>query len=156
LEWAWHLALTAYHNYAAWKNGGDDAIETIWQVTDTQCCGNLPPDEFNDSATLFVPKGEFESDAVAICREPLETRPLSLKNSDNKICAAVVNRSIADVVKQGTHKTQNGFVPGRQLIQNPVDLDAAGRLFSMIADDENKRKTTPSLEPPASFRSHLH
>ena len=106
--------------------------------------------------TFFVPKGEFESDPVAICREPLETRPLSLKNSDNEICAAVVNRSMADVVKQGTHKTQNGFVSGRQLIQNPVDLDAAGRLFSMIADDENKRKTTPSLEPPASFRSHLH
>ena len=70
---------------------------------------------------MIAPKGELEGDAVQIIREPLDTRPLSLKNADNKICAAVVNRSIAPVIKSGTHSTQNGCVPGRQLLQNVVD-----------------------------------
>ena len=112
--------------------------------------GSLAPVSLNDSATFFVPKVEFAFDADAICREPLETRPLSLKNSDNKVCAAVTNRSLIDVVKQCTHKTQNGFAPGRQLIQNPVDLDSAGRMFSMIADDENARKTPKPVPTPFS------
>ena len=117
-------------------------METIWQVTDAQCRGEVPPSAFNDSATLFIPNGEFEADAVAICREPLETRPLSLKNADNKAIAAVVNRSVSEVIKEGTHVTQNGFVPGRQLVQNPVDLDSASRSFSMIAADKNEKQTT--------------
>ena len=70
---------------------------------------------------------------MQIVREAFDNRPLSLKNADNKICASVVNRCISPVVEHGTHKTQNGFVHGRQLLQNVVDLDAYARLFSVLA-----------------------
>ena len=133
--------------YAAWKHGGEDAISTLWQITDAQCRGELPPTGFNDSATIFVPKGDFATDAVAMVRNPMDTRPLSLKNADNKVCAACVSKCIADVVTAGTHESQNGFVRGRQLIQNPVDLDSAARAFALKADDLNQSHVEKKSEP---------
>ena len=130
--------------YAAWKYGGDEATKTLWLITNAQCDGDLPPSNFNESATIFIPKGEFEADAISIAGAPLETRPLAFKNADNKICAAIVNNAIRETVTQGTHFSQNGFVPGRQLIQNPVDLDTAGRSYALIADDKNQCQISKS------------
>ena len=53
--------------YCAWQQGGEEAIETLWQVTDAQCEGELPPRELNDSASLFVPKGALEEDHSHFC-----------------------------------------------------------------------------------------
>ena len=104
--------------YAAWQESGEEGVETLWQTTDAQCEGELPPEHHNDSVTIFVPKGGLENDHVQVVREAGDNRPLSLKNSDGKIGTAAVNSTLVPVLKQGAHKSQNGFVKGRQLLQN--------------------------------------
>ena len=63
-------------------------------------------------------------------REPKETRPISLTNSDNETLASVVNFSIRSVISQGANSLQRGFIQGRIFLQNVVDLDVAGRIAS--------------------------
>ena len=117
--------------YAAWQNAGDEGVDTLWQTTDAQCAGDTPPPHYNDSVTVFVPKGELENDHIQDVREYEDNRPLTLKNSDGKIGAAAVNFATTPVIKDGAHESQNGFVKGRQLLQNVVDLDAFARIFGM-------------------------
>ena len=119
--------------YCAWQEAGEESVETLWQVVDKQRSGETPPHELNDSVTLFIPKGEPEGDHVQIIRAGGDNRPLSLKNSDNKIATAVVNDATSAVVADGAHETQNGFKKGRQLLQNVVDLDSFARIFGMFA-----------------------
>ena len=123
--------------YAAWQNAGDEGVETLWQTTEAQCAGERPPINYNDSATIFVPKGELENDHVQIVREAEDNRPLTLKNVDGKIGAAAVNSITIPLIKDGAHKSQNGFVKGRQLLQNVVDSDTLARIFGMQADSFN-------------------
>ena len=54
---------------------------------------------------------------------------------------AVINRSIIPAVGNGTHKSQRGFVPGRQLIQNAVDLDYHARMFALQAYSHNSESS---------------
>eukprot|EP00972_Heterocapsa_arctica_P065067 9604690-Heterocapsa_arctica.AAC.1 len=77
---------------------------------------------------VFVPKGEDELDEQSVSREPVDTRPLSLKNSDNKLACSVLNFKFKAPLATGACLAQRGFVPGRQLVSNVVDLDAYGRI----------------------------
>ena len=62
---------------------------------------------------------------------PLETRPLSLKQGDNKHAASTLNFCISPCVSEGAIETQRGFIHGRQLVQNPVDLDFHMRAMAL-------------------------
>lgn len=60
----------------------------------------------------FVPKGDEPGDAVEVTREEAATRPLSLKNSDSKLVAAVANRAVVALAAAIVHPAQRGFVGG--------------------------------------------
>ena len=92
--------------------------------------GLMMPVEFNSSLMVFVPKGE-EPDELSIVREPCNTRPLSLKSCDNKIICAVVNFALRTPLAAHSCPVQRGFIPGRQLVSNVVDLDVHGRIYGM-------------------------
>ena len=63
-------------------------------------------------------------------RDPSELRPLGLKNSDNKTVAGVGNRLIKGVTQLGIDGWQQGLIPGRNFLGNPVALDAIARKVS--------------------------
>ncbi len=82
--------------YAAWKACGEVGIQTLIHVDTDLRNGGIPEENFNVSSMAFLVKGESDHDAVAILRDPLSTRPLCMKNTDNKIivsanCAALSN-----------------------------------------------------------------
>ena len=91
--------------------------------------GGLPEPCFNESTTIFVPKGTQPHDPVEIIREPLQTRPHSLKNSDNKVIVSANVKSLEPQNWMLTHKSQNGFVAGRHFLNNLLDIDTAGSIF---------------------------
>jgi len=117
---------------AAWQGGGEFVIAFILQLIDAHM-GNLPtPTGINDGLFVFLPKGNVDNDSrqdkKVLYRHPTELRPLTLKVAENKIVAGVANNSINPVVCATASKLQRGFVNGRQLMQNTVDLDADSRV----------------------------
>jgi hypothetical protein len=73
--------------YAAWDAAGDAGAETLLEVNDFLASGYTMPVTYSDQLMLFVVKGEDQDDAYEVCRVAADTRPLSLKNTDNKIIA---------------------------------------------------------------------
>ncbi len=48
---------------------------------------------------------------------------------------------VTPVLAHGTHPSQNGFVKGRQLLQNVVDLDTCARIYGMLTTDKIKTQS---------------
>ena len=89
---------------------------------------------------MFLIKGEEDEDLISgPVRDAFQTRPLGLKNSDNKAITAVCTQKMREPMQASTHPSQNGFVPGRQLTRNVLDLDSAARISSMRASDHNSQ-----------------
>jgi hypothetical protein len=61
------------------------------------------------------------------------TRPLNLKNCDNKAHAAVTNRQLGGEVAKWAYTDQSGFVVGRQGLDNVIELDTQARIADLEA-----------------------
>ena len=115
--------------YLAWEVAGDVGAETLRGVNDFLASGYSMPITFSDQLLLFGVKGEDSDDALEVRRVAGDTRPLSLKNSDNKTIAGVNNHAAKSMLAASVIDIQRGFVPGRQLVQNVLELDTFGRWF---------------------------
>ena len=73
----------------------------------------------------FLVKGDDDHDNVVVLRDPMSTRPLCMKNCDNKIIAPANCIALNPDFTKITHKTQNGFTQGRNFLNNLVDVDSA-------------------------------
>ena len=113
-------------------------METLAEAGCALAGGALPPLAFNESIIAFPPKGTDPLDtASAATREPGDTRPLSLKNTDNKTIAGVYNHKLRVPIAKSANKCQNGFVFGRQFLSNVIQLDARARSPSLVASPRN-------------------
>ena len=67
--------------YAGWVAAGDLGIDCMQKVDGLLRDGHLPleGDDYNHSDIAFLVKGEKASDSVAVCRDAMEMRPLSMK-----------------------------------------------------------------------------
>ena len=83
------------------------------------------PLAFNLSTLVLPPKNVQPEEGSAVVRRPSDTRPLSLKNTDNKTTAAVHVHALQPAHAEWTCHAQTGFVPDRQLTANIVELDSA-------------------------------
>jgi hypothetical protein len=115
---------------SAWKAAGLEGAESLYLLFRWMAEGGNPPPSFNAGLFVFPPKGSSPDDATAVHREVKDTRPITLKNTDNKILAGVQNFALAPVVAEGACSTQRGFIKGRNFMQNLVDLDTEGRILS--------------------------
>jgi len=117
--------------YAAWRHSGDLGARTLFEASLWLQSGLPLHMEFNDALTAFTPKGETDDDKQEVVREPDSTRPLSLKNTDNKSICAVLNRKIRHPIRTAACKIQRGFIVGRNFVDNIVDLDTVARIYGM-------------------------
>lgn len=98
------------------------------------CNGDTPPLGFNDMLAAFLPKGSADEDTKKNANQTGEnTRPLGLKNTGNKTVDTVVNRTITPAIATNANKSQNGFVAGRQGVDNVVTLDTQTCIQDHIA-----------------------
>ena len=97
----------------------------------------------NDSFAVFPPKGDHANDSTGPVRKPEDTRPLSLKNADNKTIAGITNCALSPKIATWADESQRGFVTGRNGLDNVVDLDSASRRLDLLA--------TPGLIPILVF-----
>ena len=90
------------------------------------------PDDFNIAYLLCIPKNEGVSienfDNVLKC---VDTRPLSIVNTYNRILAALLQKPVERWACANVTLVQRGFVPGRSMVRNILDIDHFSQLTSM-------------------------
>jgi len=118
---------------AAWKHGGPHVAKYIGDLLEAHINIKTRPADINDGLFIFIPKAacEINENEQSCIARPLELRPLTLKNGDNKAVAGVINWAITPAVKAFASKIQRGFVKDRQLVQNVVDLDFESRASAL-------------------------
>ena len=81
-------------------------------------------EEFNESILTFLPKKSEEVDDMGI---PIysagNTRPLNITNTDNRILANAVRLKIEPLISPEISEVQRGFIAGRSMLANVVDVD---------------------------------
>ena len=117
--------------YRAWLQAGPSAWTLLHEVAVWLCAGLLMPCNFNDALFIFVPKGTEDDDETGIIRSPSATRPLGLKNTDVKCISGATHFLIRHSIAKFAARQQNGFVHGRNFINNVVDLDTRARCLAM-------------------------
>ena len=149
--------------YKCWHATGPKGHRTLHRALLWTYDGKEPADDFNHQMGIFAPKGSLDQDSAdSVNRTADCTRPLGLKNTDNKTLAGVTNNAIATPVSEGAHVSQNGFVNGRQGLNNVVTLDAQSRKFDLVhAAQKNKLiADTPflafSIFAEHFLQSHTH
>ena len=113
--------------YSAWNSEG--GADTLCLLSQDLACDVSPALSFNDSLTAFLKKGNLAEDLEEVIRAPEATRPLGLRNSDNKIVAATCNRQWRRKLNDVVCSIQRGFCWSRQMLENIVDVDSLARIL---------------------------
>ena len=77
--------------YSAWKHAPEQAIYMLYRLYCSLFGDDDLSDDFNFSWLVLLAKGEDLSDSSGVTRRADDTRPLSLANSDSKICEIALN-----------------------------------------------------------------
>ena len=110
--------------YTAWGKAGDTVLELVYDAYIALLGGTQLPKGFNHSDMVFIPKGDQAEEDGTFIRKPSETRPLNLSNSVAKIIAAAINNTLSLLCAATVGPCQQGFIRGRSLIDNVVDVEA--------------------------------
>ena len=112
------------------------------RVLQALCAGAPPADDFNESLGIFPAKGIVDDySAQLIRRAASDTRPLSCKNCDNKTLAGAVNKVMTPKISEHADDHQEGFIKGRQGVNNLVTVDCHARVLGAIAADNQVTQT---------------
>ena len=128
--------------YGAWKATGRTGARATARGIEELMQGKPAPTNFNNSSGVFPAKGTADDDTRQMKRRLAgDTRPLSCKDTVNKGMAATVNRQLVGPIARNAHHAQEGFIKGRQGLNNVTTLDAASR----VADLKAEAKSDPKL-----------
>ena len=122
--------------YAAWRNAGTCISDVLFNAYAAFMDGVPLPEGFNECILAFIPKGDEVSDTAVVARTPGLTRPISLSNTDSKYFALAINLPLAEVAKISVHPRQRGFVQGRSLVDNLIEVEGYAQSFA-TASAEN-------------------
>jgi hypothetical protein len=120
--------------YLAWLQAGPAGWHLLHEIGVWLCAGLDMLIGFNDTLIVFKPKGSELHDSVEVVRDPTSTRPLALKNADDKVISGAIHYVTKAPVAKCASRLQNGFIHGRNFLNNIVDLDSHARVFSMQKD----------------------
>ena len=108
--------------------------------------------DFNGSLLVLLPKKPTGHDAVAgAFYDPADTRPLMLVDTSNRLLASALRFAIEPAVERLVGAGQRGFLNGRSILANVLDLEVAMQQAT-LEDEEpytllfDMRAAFPSLE----------
>lgn len=114
--------------YAMWKATGTSGARTLRRLLASFADGAKAPEGFNEAWLALLPKGEEPEDMTEHrVRAAKNLRPLLLKNTDSKIVASALARGLRPILAASVHQTQRGFVMGREMSRNVLELDTYAR-----------------------------
>ena len=74
-----------------------------------------------------------------------------MRSTENKVIVSANVRALESTYRSVSHCAQRGFVPGRNLLANIVDIDAAGRIFTIRHHAELSHKGITHVPVPACY-----
>ena len=113
--------------YSVWEACGNIGSTLLNSLHDSLCSNEPTHSGLKDSIWQFPAKKPIPSDPVgeyAVVRAPKDTRPIACNVVENKIVGAVTVHSVDPTLQACGSSKQRGFVRGRQLGQNVIELDA--------------------------------
>ena len=118
--------------YSSWRAAPPCFREAIYGAYLKMLAGAWPDEEFNNSLLPFIEKGTQIGDtADTVVREPGQTRPLSMSNTDNKMIADLVARPLRFHVTSKLHGAQRGGLAGEQMVDNLLDIEMKAIEFAL-------------------------
>ena len=135
--------------YSAWRALGPLGVEVLYDVAQelegaegrAALLGTFPLDasgqtDFNAAVMIFIPKKQLLiSDSGIEYTRAADLRPLSIVNTDNRLVANAMRLRIEPLLEQAISQWQQGFLPGRSLLRNVVNVDARMREVAYLAED---------------------
>eukprot|EP00971_Amphidinium_carterae_P326325 6457031-Amphidinium_carterae.1 len=103
--------------YSAWKHGGRKALCLLHHGYQAWLAGCKAPHEWFSSVLVTPVKGD------KLHPKASDLRPRCLENSAHKVHATMLNRRLLERMPQWCFPRQRGFVPGRRLEHNLLDLE---------------------------------
>ena len=107
------------------KEGAEKELAVHLSGTDGHCT-------FNDSLMVFLPKKATGCLAGREYFAPADTRPLSIVNADNRLMASAIRLLMEPILDYAVSPAQQGFLGGRSLLQNVVDVDEGMRKAALL------------------------
>jgi hypothetical protein len=148
--------------YGAWRATKSKGSGTLFRVLQELSNGAAASDGFNDSLGIYPAKGTQDDDSESLGkRAASDTRPLSCKNCDNKTLAGSVNHTMTPHIAKHADEQQEGFVKGRNGLNNVITIDCHSRAVDAQAADQGPLavELTPLLllfDFAAAFPSLAH
>ena len=137
---------------------GEDAVDLLFQFTlelteeDMFCHFRRECPHFNSSTLLFLPKKAVDvlDDGTEVY-DAASVRPLNVTNTDNRLVANAVRFAIEPILADLISTDQRGFIGGRSMLANLVDVDEAmveqaATSDTAVALFKDFRSAFPSIE----------
>ena len=102
-------------------------------------------DDFNHSWLVLLAKGDHSGDDAVVARAAEDTRPVSLANSDSKICESALGRPLAEALSTWACADQRGFVEGRMLVDNIIEIDTYSRIAALTMEGSRASTNRPAM-----------
>ena len=107
---------------------------------------------FNESVMVFLPKKASGAlaDGTAVY-EASSMRPLNITNTDNRVLCSAIRLHVEPIVAPGIDATQRGFLRGRSMLANVVDIDEA-MAHAALEEDDAAAVFFFDFEPPSTLQ----
>ena len=121
--------------FSAWKKLKGVAVQTLLKAAKflgTDDSLKYLASDFNHAFLTCLPKkaSGYDDDGRAYF-EPGATRPLSVVNTDNRLIASAYKKVIEPLANEWVSSMQQGFLEGRSMLRNVVDIDLASMKVAM-------------------------
>jgi hypothetical protein len=126
--------------YRAWRALGPLSIATLWSAARRleQPLNPKNPDHqaFNGSILCCLPKvGSSVHEDGREIHKASETRPLTITDCSNRLIANAYRYRWEGLIAPIIDASQRGFLPGRSMLQNVVDIEHKAMLTALAEDD---------------------
>ena len=134
--------------YEAWRQLGDIAVDVLFaagqamqqpdfseQVREAYDLQPQQPHPFNLGTLVCLPKKAVaHHDELGDVFTPEGTRPLSIVDTANRLLANAFRRRWEPILARWISPEQQGFLPGRSLLSNVIDIEEAAVTAAMQGD----------------------
>ena len=119
--------------FEVYKQMGEMGVDLFWEVANAMLDGlELPGEDFNLALMVCIPKcadGLLEDNMPYYA--PGGTRPISIVDSANRILASIFCAVLERKIGHRLERAQKGFLKGRHLLRNVLDVDFAAHKISV-------------------------